>query len=608
MSDSKLDLKAQNKTLGEAFFIDQRFEIPRYQRPYAWKAEQIEDFWSDLTTDDDTYFVGNIICNTSRLADDKVIEIIDGQQRILTITIFCAALIDILDELDSKKAEKFHQNDIYPEDSNGNNFWRITPGLSTFDYFRKYIQNKENDIMESNPQTIEEKLIKNNYNLLSKKLKGHISTSKDEAKKIEKLLKLRSKIRNLEVIHTSVGNEDTAYEVFETQNARGVDLSTADLLKNHIFRSIKAEDDRDIAKEIWIKIKNNVEGSNTDLKKFIRYFWISKYQFLTDSKLFKAIKNKIPADQMDPFITMLEDSSVRFNMIMQGSIQDFDNAIKSDYNINKIHESVQNLRFMGVSQSHVLLLSLLRNIDRIGRDPTNIFVLLEKFCFQYFFVCNQPGNNVEKLFSKYAILIQIAVDGEQIEVDDLTIANDSNLSKKIDTIFNSLKNKLVELRKTNVEGIFEENFLNIELRASEKSRKMIKYILNNINLYYKAPENIRSSKKKLNKFKFEEVTNFENIELEHILPRSPKLWGLSKEDVKSYVNKLGNFTIISGTVNGSAQNFTIDRKIEEYDKSDLKINKELISLIKTNDNKWNESIINDRHSNFAQLALIIWDL
>lgn len=104
MSKSQLDLKAQNKTLGEAFFIDQRFEIPRYQRPYAWKAEQIEDFWSDLTTDDDTYFVGNIICNTSRLADDKVIEIIDGQQRILTITIFCAALIDILDELDSKKS------------------------------------------------------------------------------------------------------------------------------------------------------------------------------------------------------------------------------------------------------------------------------------------------------------------------------------------------------------------------------------------------------------------------------------------------------------------------------------------------------------------------
>jgi hypothetical protein len=78
--------------------------------------------------------------------------------------------------------------------------------------------------------------------------------------------------------------------------------------------------------------------------------------------------------------------------------------------------------------------------------------------------------------------------------------------------------------------------------------------------------------------------------------------------VKSYVNKLGNFTIISGTVNGSAQNFTIDRKIEEYDKSDLKINKELISVIKKNNHKWNESIINERHSSFAQLALIIWDL
>ena len=239
MSESQLDLKAQNKTLGETFFIDQRFEIPRYQRPYAWKAEQIEDFWSDLTTDDNTYFVGNIICNTSRLSEDNVIEIIDGQQRILTVTIFCKVIIDLMNDLDPEKASVFYQYDIYPQDSNGNNFWRIIPGLSTHKFFRKYIQKREDDILLSVPSSMEEKLIKNNYKQLLKNLKDYLKPLKSDSQKINKLSDLRSKIRTLEVIHTSVGNEDTAYEVFETQNARGVDLSTADLLKNHIFRNKK---------------------------------------------------------------------------------------------------------------------------------------------------------------------------------------------------------------------------------------------------------------------------------------------------------------------------------------------------------------------------------
>ena len=69
------------------------------------------------------------------------------------------------------------------------------------------------------------------------------------SKKIDKLLKLRSKIRTLEVIHTSVGNEDTAYEVFETQNARGVDLSTAELIVS-VGRGIESEDNLPIAESL----------------------------------------------------------------------------------------------------------------------------------------------------------------------------------------------------------------------------------------------------------------------------------------------------------------------------------------------------------------------
>ena len=72
-------------------------------------------------------------------------------------------MIDILETIDSKKAETFYHYDIYPEDQNGDRFWRITAGLSTQKYFRKYIQKREHDILSSIPQTPEEKLIKGNY-------------------------------------------------------------------------------------------------------------------------------------------------------------------------------------------------------------------------------------------------------------------------------------------------------------------------------------------------------------------------------------------------------------------------------------------------------------
>ena len=71
------------------------------------------------------------------------------------------------------------------------------------------------------------------------------------------------------MIHIRIEKEEEAYEIFETTNARGVDLSVADLLKNLIFKNIPAEDDRDIAKEIWQEITSNIQATNTEKKQFI---------------------------------------------------------------------------------------------------------------------------------------------------------------------------------------------------------------------------------------------------------------------------------------------------------------------------------------------------
>ena len=135
---------------------------------------------------------------------------------------------------------------------------------------------------------------------------------------------------------------------------------------------------------------------------------------------------------------------------------------------------------------------------------------------------------------------------------------------------------------------------------------MIKYILNNFNTYFKIPENIRNDDKKFLKFKIEEKTDFTKIDLEHILPRKPQKWNLTVEEVKGYVNMLGNFTILSSTLNSSAQHFTITEKIKHYKNSSLEINKILVNEIESNDSVWNQKSIIERQNNFSNLALRLW--
>ena len=107
-----IDFSAIGQSLGQTFFIEHEFIIPRYQRPYEWKKEQLEEFWSDLVNNKNTYFIGNLIFNTSNLQSKNQMEIIDGQQRLLTITIFYSAIYNIAKDICKVTASDYYSSDI----------------------------------------------------------------------------------------------------------------------------------------------------------------------------------------------------------------------------------------------------------------------------------------------------------------------------------------------------------------------------------------------------------------------------------------------------------------------------------------------------------------
>lgn len=571
---TRLNFEADDNRVEDVLFSNYKYRVPRYQRPYAWEDDQISEFWADLVSTDEPYFIGSLIFNYEPYENEGWIDIIDGQQRLLTITIFTAVLRDLAETLDEKTAALFHEKDIVHKDREGNESVRILPGESIQDFFKALIQNRGGGILEATIRTKEEERVKRCYAYLHQRVSADIARLSDREDKLRYLRKVRDRVSKLIVIDIHIENEEEAYEIFETTNARGVDLSVADLLKNLIFKKIRAKPDRDFAKEVWQEITSNVQATDTEMKRFIRYFWISRYAFVSEKRLFREFKRQIL--DWTTLLQELWDGSGCYNRLLEGNEEDFQDLDHGD----RIYRSLSAIRFMNVSQCFVLFLSILRNIGKIHTDPVGIFELVEKFTFQYSAVCKLPGNTVEKIYSKYATRLEITVS----EADP---KNPKRTSGEVQRIFADLRKELQRERPS--WDVFREEFAELSYRNSQKGRQLTKYVLGSINDHYAGTD--------------EQRIDFNNVNVEHILPQKPsKESKLAKKVIKGYVNKLGNLTLLSKRLNSRAQNKLPKDKMEYFTKSQLPITRQLVETLNQSGFTWGEAEISARQEALAKLA------
>lgn len=581
---SKFKFEAKDTKLKDILLSSSRsvIRIPKYQRPYAWTNEQVAEFWSDIITEDQAYFLGSFIFN-KEYEDNGFIDVIDGQQRILTSTIFISALRNIAKILgDDKLADLIHRHYIIYEDDEGAWTNRVLPGESTEKFFCEAIQKPYVNVQDLVTNKKEHQRIKSNYTYLYDKISELLGTIVTKEDKFKKIKELRNKLGELIVIDIQIYDEEIAYEIFETVNARGVELSVSDLLKNLIFSKIKKKKERDIAKNYWKSIENNIEETGVDLKKFIRYFWMSRYKFVTEKKLYSEIKKEITDYSL--LIKELHDDSVSFNTILRGGETDFENFKVNNKKVgHKIYRSIFATRLMNVTQCNVLFLSILSNIDEITMDPSKVLNTIEKFTFQYSAICKLPGNKVEKLYSKYAIDLSSAIRKSK---------NNKIKHKNIQTAFNNLSTELKGILPSR--DNFIEKFKELEYKNSDSARKLIKYTLEEI-------DQIKSSG--------EYKLNFNLINIEHILPQKPKKWGFTVEQVKPFVNSLGNLTLLSTIINSTIGNEVIQKKLPELKKSEIQITKEVVDIIENKNSIWTEDMISDRLSELATISIDkIWKI
>lgn len=561
-----------------------RYRVPRYQRPYSWEEDQVQDFWDDLLDEQDTNFIGAVILNEEYLAKERVIDIIDGQQRLLTTAIFYAVLRDCARALPGGAgaafADRLQRQRLAHEDKRGHQHYKILTGETVKDFFETYIQSGSQSILESTPGPDEHKRVRDNYSLLHRRFNEVLAECASPKEQLETLNDYYDRIDAIGLVRIKIQSESDAYEIFETVNARGVELSVADLLKNLIFRQVLSEprvDSRKVQAK-WLDIEKAFAETDFDVSRFARYYWISRHAFVSEKRLFREVKAKIK--DYGAFLDELHASAEALRRLANPDAEELQDYFGPD--AQKIASALDGLWAMRTKQWYPLFMCVVRNRKLLGQSVARLFTAIESFSFRYFFTCKLPANKVEKLVAKKASEFNEAVQ-------------EGSHDRRAKAVSRVIDSTIEELRKLLPPAtVFLQNFGAIEYRQSGAHRIALKYALSRLNNAHGTGEL---------------VIDFSQVNIEHLIPQKPSTeWKLTKQDVSRYVNKIGNLTLVHKKINSRIGNKGMSEKLKELGKSEIGLTKSLVASINEAGATWDEYKIAARCEELAQMANNVWKL
>jgi len=251
--------------------------------------------------------------------------IVDGQQRLTTITLMLSALRNAFQTFGESDLAKGVHNFIEKADIDNVNIF-VLDSETSYPYLQSHIQSFIPDVLDCSVGNEEQRLkigfdiITTNLNkLMPKTSEGEIDLSKKE-NAIRILKEIRDKVLSLKLVFIQLDNEEDAYLIFETLNTRGRDLTTADLVKNLLLKKLKNNQIKyDSPKEIWNEIleifdENELENGMRD---FLYHYWLSKHTNITEKKLFSNIKKTVSsAEKANELLTDLKTNSKYYTSIV----------------------------------------------------------------------------------------------------------------------------------------------------------------------------------------------------------------------------------------------------------------------------------------------------
>ena len=542
-----------------------QFCIPVFQRNYSWNEKNCERLFNDICdlmkNKERNHFIGSFVYKMVKLIDTQYIQfvLIDGQQRLTSLTLILKALYDYLGNLGEEYAatrEEIRDSYLF------NKFAKDT------NLKLKLKPNKEDDknfnfLMENNFDEIDgNSLIHQNYKYFLdriNKLDAPIESFYDA-------------LQRLEGVSVILDKDDDAQMIFESLNSTGMDLNDVDLIRNYLLMNCKPSEQEELYVNYWIKLEELLKNNFTE---FVRDYLSLKNGLVVQNgknKVYTAFKKYYINNYYDKGINLEEflknwmKYATAYSMLLNPN-----NNIEKKYQLeNALNDTIK----LNMKTTFPFLLGILHDYNDnliIKEDVTNILKLIESYSVRRSICSIQGGALSQAMASLYK------------EVKE----------KYKDDFYNNCYIKVAtKLVSINTNAYFPKD---IQFRDEFTTRDM-----------YSSPLRRFILDKLENSFQEKEVINLDNLTIEHVMPNTiTDEWKkyLNMENVdefhEQYKNRIGNLTLTA--YNSEMGQKLFDEKKNNSDFSRLCLNK-YFEKVKI----WNKEEIENRSNELYNIAIKIW--
>ena len=547
-------IQGDRQSIREVF--DNEFEIPKFQRPYSWGSDECAQLWDDLCSFIDNsvseeYFLGSIVVYPEKKGRQKILCVIDGQQRLTTLLMLIhmfsekvpgyTRLKEIVYKKDSKKTE------VKTEP-------RVEPGSKREKEFLCAILNGEELKKE---ESEERDRFKENYQLL----KGILEDWwKDKSPaQLEEIVD--DLLDNIIILVINCGSEDEALTLFQTINDRGMALRDADIFKAEMYGVVEDEKDKsDDFIERWNKMNDHsslfrsymhihrAERGDTDKEIALRKYFKSYIQKDLSNNLENIMINLEKCD-------WLEKNILSDNKVMHELYKDEEEVYWKQKVCWKILRNYPNAYCLYPLKVffciHTEYDAGTGKIDFRDKNKKEEYMDLIEYTIRYFLCKGVVHNRVTK------------VRGTSFNVCKL-IASQEKKDSNINNIIAAYK-KDVEDEKTDFEG---------KLKSYYEWPPRYRRCLMELHAFLNEGQDQKAYSAVLER----NSGNRPTTQIEHILPRDMSKW--PDKGLEKYRDNIGNLVIIEQGRNGSAGNQPFENKKEVYKNSEVQDVKDLVEKYK----------------------------
>ena len=561
------NFKTENNTFRKLIGNGLTYRIPRFQRDYSWSNDEWEDLWMDILTTlegdgEPAHYMGYLVLQSS---DDRTFDVIDGQQRLTTISIIVLAALKNLQRLiEAKQDAEANQRRLTQIQQTYVGYLdpvtliarpKLTLNRNNNTYFQNYLIPLAH--LPQRNLRASEHLLRKAFEWFDRQVASFLRSSKgDEGKRLAQLVENLSDRLFFTVI--TVTDELNAYKVFETLNARGVRLSATDLLKNYLFSVLDRDSETDhelhTLDERWEAIVGRLQAEN--FPDFLRVHWNSRHGFARQVDLFKTIRQRV-ADREAVF------------QLLRGLEEDLDTYLAlsspeaSDWSPDE-KQLASILKLFRVRQPFPLLLAAKRVFA--ATDFTGLLRATLVISLRYNVIGAYSTAEQERTYNAVA---------ERIANGEL---------QGLSPTLRGMRGIYIEDKP------FRAAFAEKVIRTTDApNNRIVRFLLCALERHLSGQDYSFTS---------------DAISIEHVLPpNAPDGWGgFSNEETDALMYRLGNMTLLQSCANRDAGNQEYGVKRETYQQSGFALTRRVAE----ENAAWSPDRIAARQSWMADQATSIW--